>query len=625
MPKQEQSTAQRHADAQERSALRKPAKKVGIIAGAIAGALVLAVCVFGFVLKGGKTIYPNVTVADVSVGGLDRTAAIAAVEEAVAAKEESYTLHVVLPDRTLEFTPDVTNVALDAESAIDAAMRHGRDGGPFKALFTYLGARSKPHSVSLQSELDLDTEYIRNLIDETAKDAESELIQPIVKIDEEAGKITIKTGSPEVHLDAEALYGAVVARFEARDFSDLKFEYDTEPCKPIDLQGYYDKYCTEVIDAYFDEEAGKLVEEQVGFGFDLPYYTQKIAMAEPETDIVIEMKDLEPKVTLEQLKQEMFPDVLAKYDSPHVNIPARTNNLDLACKAIDGMILKPGDVFSFNDTVGERTVEKGYQAATVYLDGGKSQAETGGGICQVASTIYECVLYANLKVTERMPHMFVVTYVGYGQDATIYWGQQDFKFQNNTEHPIRIDASVSGGYVHIALAGVKEETNYDSIKISYAVLSQKEWKTVGVLNKDDKEEVPFEITIENDVATDAEGNTYKVEEVIDTPYTGMSIMTYRHFLDAEGKEISKETLAKSDYRSRDKKVLLTLLEPAQPEDGEYDEDGNYIGDPSVTPGEDEGTILERPDEDEPNEEEDPPEDDEEENDDPVDFGDPDTW
>ncbi|MBQ5749019.1 MAG: VanW family protein [Oscillospiraceae bacterium] len=619
MPKAEQTAAQRHADAQEKGAKRPNGKKIGIIAGATVLALVLGICVFGFVLKGGQTIYPNVTVADINVGGLNRMAAIAAVEEAVAAKSELNTLSVVLPDRTLEFTPDVTNVALDAEGAIDAALRYGRDGGPFKAVFTYLGAGGRTHTVSLQSEMELDTEYIRNLIDETAEDAKSELIQPVVKIDEEAGKISIKTGSAKVRLDADALYEQVIARFEAQDFSDLKFEYDSTPCKPIDLEGYYEKYCTEVIDAHFDEEAGKLVEEQVGFGFDLPYYTQQIAMAEPETEIVIEMKDLEPKVTLEQLKAEMFPDVLAKYDSPHVNIPARTANLDLACKAIDGMILKPGDVFSFNDAVGERTVEKGYQAATVYLDGGKSQAETGGGICQVASTIYECVLYANLKVTERMPHMFVVTYVGYGQDATIYWGQQDFKFQNNTEHPIRIDASVSGGYVHITLAGVKEETNYDSIKISYAVLSQKEWKTVGVLNKDDKEEVPFEITIDGDIATDAAGNTYKVEEVIDTPYTGMSIMTYRHFLDAEGKEISKETLAKSDYRSRDKKVLLTLLEPAQPEDGEYDEEGNYTGDPSVTPGEDEEIELERPNEDEPMEDED------DRNDGPVDFGDPDTW
>ena len=615
MPKQEQTAAQRHADAQEKGAKRVGAKTVGIVAAVIAGVLVLSVCVFGFVLKGGKTIYPNVTVADINVGGLNRTAAIAAVEEAVAEQEASFTLNVVLPDRTLEFTPDVTNVALNAEDAIDAAMQYGRDGGPFKAVFTYLGASNSVHTVDLQSELDPDTEYIRNLVDETAEDAKSDLIQPIVKIDEEAGKISIKTGSPRVRLDADALYDAILARFEALDFSDLKFEYDTQPCKPINLQGYYNQYCTEVIDAYFDEEEGRLVEEQVGFGFDLPYYTQKIAMAEPETDIVIEMKDLEPKMTLEQLKAEMFPDVLAKYDSPHVNIPARTNNLDLACKAIDGMILKPGDVFSFNDVVGERTVEKGYQAATVYLDGGKSQAETGGGICQVASTIYECVLYANLKVTERMPHMFVVTYVGYGQDATIYWGQQDFKFQNNTEHPIRIDASVSGGYVHIALAGVKEETNYDSIKISYAVLSEKEWKTVGVLNKDDKEEVPFEITIDGDIATDAEGNTYKVGEVIDTPYTGMSIMTYRHFLDANGNEISKETLAKSDYRSRDKKVLLTLIEPAQPEDGEYDEDGNYIGDPSITPDED--GWLERPEDDD--------DDETDRNDGPVDFGDPDTW
>ena len=106
-----------------------------------------------------------------------------------------------------------------------------------------------------------------------------------------------------------------------------------------------------------------------------------------------------------------------------------------------------------NLLVGERTAEKGYQKAIVYQTGGKSEAEEGGGVCQVASTIYTACLYADLKVTERAPHMFTVTYVQLGMDATIYWGSLDYKFVNSTDHPLRIDASVSGGYVHIKLMG----------------------------------------------------------------------------------------------------------------------------------------------------------------------------
>ena len=114
---------------------------------------------------------------------------------------------------------------------------------------------------------------------------------------------------------------------------------------------------------------------------------------------------MEPEVTLEELKKEYFVDTLASFDSPHTYNSSRTNNLVLACKAINGTILNPGEEFSFNNVVGERTAAKGYQAAIVYQTGGVSTPELGGGVCQVASTIYYCTLQADLEVTHREPHM----------------------------------------------------------------------------------------------------------------------------------------------------------------------------------------------------------------------------
>ena len=97
---------------------------------------VLGVCTYGFILKGSDTIFPNVYVAGVNVGGLKRDAAINAVKLAVEQETAADTLTVVLPDRTIEFTPEVTNVALNPDEAADAAMNYGRDGGPIKALIT---------------------------------------------------------------------------------------------------------------------------------------------------------------------------------------------------------------------------------------------------------------------------------------------------------------------------------------------------------------------------------------------------------------------------------------------------------------------------------------------------------
>ena len=583
-------------------------KKGLILALAVAAIVVLGVCSYGFVLKNQDAIYPNVYVAGVNVGGLKRDAAVSAVSEAVEKRYASDTLNVVLPDRTLSLTPEVTQVALNPDQAIDEAMRYGRSGGPISAVINHLRAGSSEYTVDLDSSLNLDTEYIRTLVDQTAHECASDKIDPIVKVNEDAGTITITAGSPAISLDADKLYDAVIARFASGDFSDLDFDYDTVPCESVDLQQYYDKYCKEMTDAYYDEEKKELVAEVNGYGFDLPYYTQQLAMAKAGDVITIQMEDLVPEVTLEELKKTYFADVLASYDSPHTPNAARTKNLELACKAIDGTILNPGDEFSFNKIVGERTKEKGYQAAIVYTDGGKSEAQEGGGICQVASTIYTCTLLADLEVTERSPHMYLVTYVEPGMDATIYWPSLDYKFKNSTDMPLRVDASVSGGYVHIKLVGTKQEHDYDHIKLRGVYASSTAWKTVAEV--DGKK---VEITIAKgagvdangnaiDLAVDASGNKYVLGGVTENEYTGYTINAYRDFIAADGSTMRSELLHTDQFKHRDRCYSVTpYTEPEVPEepdpsdpdydptqDPDYDpddsdDDNRYTGDPSAMP------------------------------------------
>ena len=583
-PSHKPTAAQKHTGGASAPKQSGGGKKVGIILGCVILVAVLCVCAYGMILKGQDTIYPNVYVAGINVGGLKRDAAIHAVQEAVDQHTSADTLTVVLPDRSLSFTPEVSQVALNADEAVDQAMQYGRSGGPITALITYNRAKHNEYNVDLESSLNLDTDYIRSLIDQTARDVETDRIDPIVKVDEEAGTITVTAGSPAIHLDADALYDAVIQRFTTGNFSDLSFDYDTTPCDPVDLQSYYDKYCTDTVDAYYDEEAKKLVPEEVGYGFDLAYYTQQIAMAKAGEVITIQMEDREPEVTLKTLEKEFFSDVLGQCDSPHTADANRTTNLELACKAINGTILNPGEEFSFNGVVGERTKAKGYMAATVYLDGGKSEAQEGGGVCQVSSTIYECCLYANLEVTVRAPHMFVVSYVDQGQDATVYWGQQDFKFKNSTNYPIRIDASVSGGKVHIALIGTKEETDYDHVKMTYSVLATKPWKNVGVTSADAPKSDQIELTLLDETGIDANGNTVKLARgsdgnlyilgsVLADAYTGYNIAVYRNFCDKDGNILRTENIGTSSYDYRDRKYLITeYVEPEEPEDPWFDPD-----------------------------------------------------
>ena len=187
---QKPSMAEQQVNKPAKQPKQSGGKKGWIIALALVAIVVLGVCSYGFVLKNQDAIYPNVYVAGINVGGLKRDAAINAVQEA----DDQHTSADTL-----------TQVALNPEQAIDEAMRYGRSGGPISAVVHYLRAGSSEYSVDLDSSLNLDTTYIRTLVDQTARECASDKIDPIVKVDEAAGTITITAGSPAVSLDADKL------------------------------------------------------------------------------------------------------------------------------------------------------------------------------------------------------------------------------------------------------------------------------------------------------------------------------------------------------------------------------------------------------------------------------------
>lgn len=130
------------------------------------------------------------------------------------------------------------------------------------------------------------------------------------------------------------------------------------------------------------------------------------------------------------------------------NIPERNNNLKIAIDAINGMILDVGEEFSFNQTVGPRTKEKGYREAIGYDENGEKVPTVGGGICQISSTLYMAALNGNFPVTERHSHSHSVPYADSNHDATVSYEGYDFKFQNNRDMPILIRISTDGATVY---------------------------------------------------------------------------------------------------------------------------------------------------------------------------------
>jgi hypothetical protein len=123
--------------------------------------------------------------------------------------------------------------------------------------------------------------------------------------------------------------------------------------------------------------------------------------------------------------------------------PARTHNVMLAAMALDSTVLEPGAELSFNQTVGPRTAERGYRVAPVILRE-ERQLQLGGGICQVASTLFAASLLAGLTVIERSRHSSPVDYIALGEDATIAWGFKDLKVRNDLDEPVRLRVELVG-------------------------------------------------------------------------------------------------------------------------------------------------------------------------------------
>lgn len=132
----------------------------------------------------------------------------------------------------------------------------------------------------------------------------------------------------------------------------------------------------------------------------------------------------------------------------------RLVNIRLTCDILNGRVINPGDTFSFNEIVGQPTVERGYQEATVIINH-ETEKGIGGGNCQVSSTLYNAVLKADgLKVVERHPHSNKVYYVPDGKDAAVAYGSIDFKFKNNNDYNIKIYADSDSKKVNIKLVKI---------------------------------------------------------------------------------------------------------------------------------------------------------------------------
>ena len=224
------------------------------------------------------------------------------------------------------------------------------------------------------------------------------------------------------------------------------------------------------VNASITMEKNKIVylSEATGRGIDRIALTDTILSTDPlsgET-IPIPIHDLEPSITKDMLQSKYV--LRGQYKTNFSDSTKnRKYNIRFGADKINGTILKPGEVFSANSTLGKRTRKNGWKNAGAY-EGGEVVQQAGGGVCQLSSTLYNAALYADMEIVERRNHSMPVHYVSRGRDATINSTGNliDFKFRNNTSSDIIIIAYTEGNNLHMEIYGVPFETDeYNRIEI----------------------------------------------------------------------------------------------------------------------------------------------------------------
>ena len=541
------------ATAAQNDTVRRNKKIVLISVSSVAAVLVLCLCIglwfyFSATADNGL-IMENTYVAGINIGGMTPENAVSTLHSKLDSLY-SESIILTLPDSQLELAPSDTKVQVDIELLVSDAYRYGRTGSRSDRLEAMANAALTKREISLLSYMTLDTGYINDAISQLLADSGSTLKQPSIQIEgdrptaakpdsEEDAEtayqtLTIVMGTSGVGFDAEAAYDQILEAYDELRFDPIALEFHTMEPDAVLLSDLLDEYCTAPVDAVLDETDYTITDEIWGYGFNTKAAENLLKAAGPGESVTLTLTYLQPEITRESLESTLFADELASADTIYYLDPPRTNNLVLACQAINNYIVRPGDSFSFNEVLGERTAEKGYQLAGAYVDG-ETVDQLGGGICQVASTLYYCTLYADLEVLEREEHMFTADYLPLGMDATVNWDTLDFRFRNNTDYPIRIEAKAEDSYVTIVLRGTDDKGYY--VEMEYEILEEYQWETVERVMEEDNEK------------------GYEDGDIILYGWMGYSVDTYKCKYDKNTDEfISRTFESHSEYEKRDKAV-----------------------------------------------------------------------
>ena len=499
----------------------------------------------GFYVDSLDTVFPNVWADGINVSGLtlEETEQLL-IERGYEQNAEGIAATVVFPDNSsFTVTGGDVGLSLNAAEAARTIYAFGRQDTFFNNEIVYIRSIFNRTDLSDLSTANFDDSIVRELSTEYSLQFNRTLLNNNMERTDEG--ITISLGTEFNAADDNDVFNLAIntLRRAVEEHEDLTVNYVPEPTsdESIDLQLLFDTIHIDPIASVWDVETLSATASSEGRTFDLSEAEAQLRNATSGQTIFIPIVKLYPDHTQEEIEAMIYRDVLAEGTSRMTNVANRMRNIELASGFINGTILNPGQVFSFNEVVGRRTKERGFLEANGII-GGRLEPVTGGGICQVTSTLYSAVLRTQLEVTERRAHGLTVSYLPYGEDATVAYGNLDFKFKNSTDFPIRIEIEVDlrTRDINVKLIGTNRDGSYVEIEHGEPRI------TPFVIEDRDSEDL------------------YTGDTEVWTPgQNGVRVVTNRRHFNAEGELINEQSIT-STYNVQNRIILHGTKERPPP-------------------------------------------------------------
>ena len=513
----------------------------------IAPALVIAVSalliftVLGLIVTNSHKSFPNLTVGETKVGNMRMADILDTLKESGWESRGTRKLTVItFCGVSEEISPVESGVISDVLSAAESAVSYGKDRNIYSNLFRYISCLFTSVDINdLTSTANM--EYIGAKADAIQSSLNSSLGVDSYVIDEETCELVIikgyETGIP---LDKSLLEEEIISALESGE-QELDFYETAAAVSSPDVDALHTLVCASPIPASFSTDGSHtIIADKPGYDFDVETAKSLIDPAGAGCEIRIPLSVSYSDINRDYLESMMYRHLLGamttKYNNSGEN---RSSNVRLATSLVNGTVIFPGEVFSFNETVGKRTEAAGFLLAPAYAGYDDIQEEIGGGVCQVSTGIYASALYAFLSIKSHTCHIYPPNYIQLGTDATVSIPESgreiDLKIENSKSWPIKI-------------VGYCEETTDENGK-PYKTVTIEIW---GTLEDDDLMPIEFDnryadiYDYDRKIAPAYEGRegyhllfTHDETEFEDENGKGLRTLTYMRIYDSNENLVNK--------------------------------------------------------------------------------------